>query len=44
MGEVKGSLTGNHMMTEEAGKDKVHTSVVGKGARDVTGNERRIRW
>lgn len=28
MGEVKVPLTGNHM-TEEAGKDRVHTSVAG---------------
>lgn len=31
-GEVKGPLTGNHQMTEEAGKDRVHTMVAGKGA------------
>lgn len=29
IGEVKGCRTGNHVMTEEDGKDGVHTSAAG---------------
>ena len=41
---MKGTLTGNHMKTEKAGKDRVHASVAGMGATDAIGNEGGIRW
>lgn len=41
---MKGTLTGNHMKTEKAGKDRVHASVAGRGATDTIGNEGGIRW
>lgn len=45
IGEVKGCRTENHVMTEEDGKDRVHTSVAGmysmqeREPRNVTGKE-----